>query len=706
VLILLTVGWVVVWSNHFASGFHFDDVPAILDNASVHSLHSVPRFFTVPRISSAEKDSAAYHPLLSTWFAFDYWMSGTRPFTYQLENWIWFAVDVLMLFLLIRALPGMNGFAAGFAAMVFGVHPVIADTVNYVQQRGLIFAMFGITCGLVIFIYWPWRLPQQLPLKLKRVPEHGFDEYLRKNFDRLEKLYLRIIHAPSGLYLWPVVPALLVESSTAVFAPILAVYIVLFETKRTLRNAIPAALVCGAYWIFQVVFTWKLGEFRLTSAAAYLFTQPWVLMRYVAKFAVPVRLSVGTDLSAFSHFFEPLALAGFAGIAVLAGLAVVAARSRKWRVVSFGIWWFLIAALPAAVTPHYAVEAEWRMFLPFAGLAIVVAGLASAALEALPSPQAEQPRRLVPGILAGVLATAVLSLLGWGTYERGEAWKSETVLWGNAIQMTPHDGRAIMRYGLAQLNTEEAKPALEYMRRAAAATAHDPLIEISLARTLERRSLSAEAEVQFRNALQDGSSWARGYAAYADWLLAKTRADEARAMAQKSLDLDPWDNTALRTMMDYLAQDHQWEKLRQFAANTLKRDPGNPDGLRSLEVAQTGLDELDSSRRKAREEPTVNNYLALSVEYFRTHRYEDCIEAAKEALKINPNQAEVYANLATAYHTLGRLDETIDALRQEVRLDPNLPNGKSNLEVVIREKAKRDGVSPPAADPPTTGRKK
>jgi tetratricopeptide (TPR) repeat protein len=156
--------------------------------------------------------------------------------------------------------------------------------------------------------------------------------------------------------------------------------------------------------------------------------------------------------------------------------------------------------------------------------------------------------------------------------------------------------------------------------------------------------------------------------------------------------------------MDYLAQDHQWEKLKQFAEATLIRDPGNPDGIRSLEVAGTGLDHVDKVARRAKEEPTVDNYLALSVEYFNTHRYEDCIQAAKEALKINPNQAEVYANLATAYHTLGKLDETIAALQQEIRLNPGLPNAKSNLEVVLREKALRDGVTSPA--PPTSGRKK
>jgi protein O-mannosyl-transferase len=630
-------------------------------------------------------------------------MTGPQPFLYQLENWIWFGADVLMMFLLFRAIPGVNGFAAGFAALLFGLHPATADTVNYVLQRGIILGTFGVVSGLAIFIYWPWRLPKKLPLKLKRVPEHGLDEFLSNNYHRLESIYLKMIHAPSGLYLWPVVPALLVEPATAVFAPLLAVYIALFEHKRKLRNAIPAAIVCGVYWIFQLILTWKLGDFRRTPAANYLFTQPWVALRYMAKFLVPVNLTADTDLSAFAHWWDPLALAGFAGVALLAGLAVTTGRSAKWRAVSFGIWWFLIAMLPDAIRPQSEVEAPWRMFLPFVGLALAVAGLASVVVEALPQ---AAPRKLIPAFGAGTLGIAVLAVLGWGTYRHSEVWDSEAALWRSTMEISPHNGRAIMRYGLTQVNVQDAAPAIDYLRRAVATTPHDPLIEISLAKTLERNGRSAEAESQFRNAIADGSSWSRGYAAYSDWLLAKTRTDEAQQMAKKALDLDPYDNTARRTLMDVFAQNHQWEQLKQFAADTLKLEPGDPDGERSLEVAQSGLDHIEKTERAARYEPTVNNFLALSVEYFNSHRYGECIDAAKEVLKINPNQAEAYANLASAYHTLGKLDESIAALREELRLNPNLPNAKTNLEVVTAELVRRDGAKRPDALQTTSGPKK
>ena len=160
-------------------------------------------------------------------------------------------------------------------------------------------------------------------------------------------------------------------------------------------------------------------------------------------------------------------------------------------------------------------------------------------------------------------------------------------------------------------------------------------------------------------------------------------------MASKAIAFDPYDLAGRRTLMDIMANGHEWVKLKQFANETLRLLPYDPDGQRSLDVAQTGLDQVVKAETVARTEPTVNNYLALSVQYFQIQRYQDCIQAAREALKVNPNQAEAYANIAAAYHTMGNLDQTIAALQQEVRLNPNLQSAKSNLEIELAVKRER-----------------
>ena len=159
-----------------------------------------PDFSPIPRISSPEKDSAAYRPLLSTWFARGLfaWAARSRLF-FSWKTALWFMAALFAMFVLFRLIPGVNIFAAAFATLLFGLHPVTADTVNYALQRGVIMGLFGVIMRHAdLDLSGRGGSRRRLPLKLKRVPQHGWDEYLRNNFQRLDALYLKIIHAPGG----------------------------------------------------------------------------------------------------------------------------------------------------------------------------------------------------------------------------------------------------------------------------------------------------------------------------------------------------------------------------------------------------------------------------------------------------------------------------------------------------------------------------
>jgi tetratricopeptide (TPR) repeat protein len=73
--------------------------------------------------------------------------------------------------------------------------------------------------------------------------------------------------------------------------------------------------------------------------------------------------------------------------------------------------------------------------------------------------------------------------------------------------------------------------------------------------------------------------------------------------------------------------------------------------------------------------------------YYENQRYEDCVRAAREALKIDPNLGEAYANIATA-HTMGKVDEAIAALQEEVRINPNLRSATRNLNIELAIKTR------------------
>jgi tetratricopeptide (TPR) repeat protein len=246
-----------------------------------------------------------------------------------------------------------------------------------------------------------------------------------------------------------------------------------------------------------------------------------------------------------------------------------------------------------------------------------------------------------------------------------------------------------MYYGLTSRGDVNQPSALSYLVRAAGLSPHDPLIETNLARGYGQFSQPAAADAEFRRAIAEGPSYSPAWSAYAEWLLAQNRIPEAYQMASKAIALDAWDFGGRRTIMDVMTQRHEWTALKRFANETIRLSPNDPDAQSSLLVAQAGIDEIGKAETTATSEPTVEHYLNLSVLYYQTQRYDDCIKAAREALRVNPNIGEAYANIASAYHRMGKLDETIAALEEEVRINPNLRSAKRNLaiELALKEKS-------------------
>lgn len=68
--------------------------------------------------------------------------------------------------------------------------------------------------------------------------------------------------------------------------------------------------------------------------------------------------------------------------------------------------------------------------------------------------------------------------------------------------------------------------------------------------------------------------------------------------------------------------------------------------------------------------------------------YQNCIAAAQEALKFQPDLAAAYNNLATAYNDLGMWNRAIQAAIQAVRIDPNFQVAKGNLQYALSQKQK------------------
>ena len=76
---------------------------------------------------------------------------------------------------------------------------------------------------------------------------------------------------------------------------------------------------------------------------------------------------------------------------------------------------------------------------------------------------------------------------------------------------------------------------------------------------------------------------------------------------------------------------------------------------------------------------TAQAFLDRSYEACQKRQSQDCIAAAKEAIRLKPDFAEAYNNIAAAYEDLGMWDEAITAAKEAVRLKPDFQLAKNNL---------------------------
>src|ERR1700721_1569838 len=159
-LLLLVVA--LAYSNHFQNDFPFDDFHTVNNNPYIRSLHNAKLFFTDPSTFSVLPANRTYRPLVTLSLAVDYWLgSGLKPFYFHLDMFLWYLVQLALMLALFghilrfASTEPLTDWAALFAVALYGLHPVMAETVNYVIQRGDLYSTMLAVAALAIYALAP-----------------------------------------------------------------------------------------------------------------------------------------------------------------------------------------------------------------------------------------------------------------------------------------------------------------------------------------------------------------------------------------------------------------------------------------------------------------------------------------------------------------------------------------------------------------------
>jgi tetratricopeptide (TPR) repeat protein len=303
----------------------------------------------------------------------------------------------------------------------------------------------------------------------------------------------------------------------------------------------------------------------------------------------------------------------------------------------------------------------------------------------------------------------------------------------NALRYTPNYPALEINLGIvngAMNNTAEAER--HFLRAIALAPASDEA-HFFYGRWLYLGRRVGEAIVQLRTAVQLNPARLPSHDLLASACAAIGDTESARAAAADALRIDPADEAAKAILAQPAAQNSAYwinASLYRYqngdyagciaaAQQALRGNPNSALAYNNIGAAYAGMKQwsqaIESERQALRLQPgftlaknnlalytqlkagkapqpsaamTPEDWLNASLRANQAGRYQESIQDARAALRLRPNYAEAYNNIAAGYESLGQWNEAIAAAKEAIRINPGYQLAKNNLAWSLEQKSK------------------
>ncbi|MEW6750773.1 MAG: tetratricopeptide repeat protein [Candidatus Latescibacterota bacterium] len=411
---------VLLYANSLDGGFHYDDFHSLVDNPHVRRLANLPSFLVDPSLFSVDPDKAMYRPLLLASYALNHALAPGSGRAYHGVNVALHAGCAVLVWGIGRR-AGLGAAGALAAGLLFAAHPLASEPVNYVSSRSESQAALFFLAAFLLLM------------------------------------------EPGGRRRWAGVACFVAGLLTKSVVIVLPAVVLLHERwaagtapRRTCsgaaepRRAVPQL----SLWIAAAAYVAVIAANRfltrsLAAAPRNLSAQVWTQLEggvyYLKLLGMPVGLNVEHQFFAADG---PLVPAVAASGLLLVSLGVLAVRRlpSRWRV-----WpaWACLTLLPSTLVPLNVLVNEHRLYLPLAGLCLLVG---------------QAWGRTAPPVRARLGGAVLLAVCGALAVQRNRAWSDEASLWSAAVARSPRMPRAHVHLGNAlqqQGRWEEARQAYE-----------------------------------------------------------------------------------------------------------------------------------------------------------------------------------------------------------------------------------------------------
>ncbi len=434
--LLLFAGTLILYFQAFNNAFvNYDDPAYVTSNARVLrglSWNNTTWAFTATT-------EANWHPL--TWLSHmaDVQFFGTNPRGHHLVSVLLHALNVVLLFFVVRRATGYLARSALVAAL-FAVHPLNVECVAWVAERKSLLSMFFLLLTLAAYGWYAQR----------------------RNWQRYSVVVLlfalglaakpMVVTLPILLLLWDYWPlGRFADDSTGVgskqgFLGLVVEKIPLF------------VLSAASSWItlYAQHSGGALGSIDSLPLSQRIENAVYSYATYIGKGLWPSRLAVF-----YPHPEGSLELwkVGLAGLLIIA-ITGLAWRYRKGHGYLFTGWaWYLAAMIPmiGVVQVGRQATADRYAYLPFVGVFLIVVWGCSELFQSIH----------LSGFIGGAIAAAVLIAYASMSFLQISYWHDSYALFSHALAVTSHNGIAEDNLGAALMQMNRPDLAMPHFERAA-----------------------------------------------------------------------------------------------------------------------------------------------------------------------------------------------------------------------------------------------
>lgn len=442
---VLIVAVVLAYINSLSGPFIFDDTYSVCENRHIRKLWPLTdaMFHAVPDSPPAGR------PIVALSLAINYCLGGLNVRGYHIFNIAVHFASALVLWGVLRHTLLNNRFNERFgrsasflafaATLIWAVHPLATEAVNYVSQRTEL--LMGLFYLLTLYcVIRAWQSVGGRLWSVAAVASCAMGMGCKET----------MVSAPLFVLLYDI--TLVSSSLRKALRRHLGLYIGLAATWGLLvwlNVSGPRSQTCGAH----------LGM----SILDYLRTQAGIIVRYLQLCFWPHPLVITYDDWPLAKTFTAVLPQGLLIVTLLALTAWSVLRRHPAGLL--GAWFFMILAPTSSLIPIVTeIAAERRMYLPLVAVVIAAVIGSGELLRLVKSRLAISDR--AAAIMAAIMLAFVASALGCGTLLRNRDYQTAIGIWSDAIAKRPQSWMALNNLRAVVLENGQYERAILYCNMA------------------------------------------------------------------------------------------------------------------------------------------------------------------------------------------------------------------------------------------------